>query len=61
MTDALERALRMDCRAAERLRAMGAAPLPSPAPVPDLAAAVREAQRLAGTAPTVRLPLGGAR
>lgn len=33
--------------------------LPPPAPVPDLAAAVREAQRRAGTAPTVRL--GGAR
>lgn len=44
------------------LRAMNASPpLPPPAPVPDLAAAVREAQRRAGTAPTVRLSLGGAR
>lgn len=55
MTGALEHALRMDCRAAERLRAMGAAPpLPPPPPVPDLAAAVREAQQ-ARTAPALVL------
>lgn len=60
MTAALERALRMDTRAAARLRAMAAAPpLPPPPPAPDLAAVNLEAQRRAGTSPTVRM--GGAR
>ena len=42
--DALARALRMDTRSADRLRAIACEPLPRPAPVPDadraLAAAI---------------------
>lgn len=52
---ALARALRMDTRSADRLRAMACEPLPRPAPVPDVDRAIAAAIAVRKTAPATKV------